>query len=135
MTLWKNNTKNMKQFCSVVPEEIDPKWKKSEYAGTKVGVHTPLNVYKTCTFWSLSSSEPIYLETYNFLYCMEIMSIVKYELRNFFCRKFFMIRCLQKKFENVSFLIFYKMADISGNKCDREILIPDSESPQDSGVD
>ena len=31
----------MKQFCSVVPEEIDPKWKKSEYAGTKVGVHTP----------------------------------------------------------------------------------------------
>ena len=100
-----------------------------------MGVHTPLNVYKTCTFWSLSSSEPIYLETYNFLYCMEIMSIVKCELRNFFCRKFFMIRCLQKKIENVSFLIFYKMADISGNKCDREILIPDSESTQDSGLD
>ena len=63
------------------------------------------------------------------------MSIVKYELRKFFCRKFFMIRCLQKKIENVSFLILYKMADISGNKCDREILIPDSESTQDSGLD
>ena len=41
----------------------------------------------------------------------------------------------KKKIENVSFLIFYKMADISGNKCDREILIPDSESTQDSGLD
>ena len=63
------------------------------------------------------------------------MSIVKYKLRKFFCRKFLMIRSLQKKFENVLFLILYKMADISGNKCDREILIPDSESPQDSGLD